>query len=86
MDEHLDGLYAHCHPILKRLKMGDEGMITCTKEYNAEEIELYSRAYAGHKKKWFETSYDKALDVVRVKRGPIPDWEIKEEIDTEEEL
>jgi hypothetical protein len=50
MDEHLDGLSKHVHEALKRLKMGETGAIAITKEYPAEEVELYTHAYAMHKR------------------------------------
>jgi hypothetical protein len=86
MDEHLDGLSNLVHDVLKRLKMGETGAITCTKEYPPEEVQLYVTAYAFHKNKWFEVRYDKASNVVYAKRAEQPNWEVPDEIDREEEL
>ena len=65
MDEHLDGLSKHVHEALKRLKMGETGAIAITKEYPAEEVELYAHAYAMHKRRWFETRHDKTARAAR---------------------
>lgn len=85
MDEHLDGLSTLVHDVLKRLKMGETGTIICTKEYPSDEVLLYVTGYAMHKEKWFETHYDKASNVVHAKRSPIPNWEVSDVVDPEEE-
>jgi hypothetical protein len=86
MDDHLDGLSAHVHDVLKRLKIGEIGSVAVTKEFTAEEIRLYAIAYGMHKNKWFEAKHDKASNTVQCKRAPEPDWAIQDEIDKEEEL
>lgn len=86
MDEHLDGLSAHVHEVVKRLKMGETGSISVTKQYPAEEIRLYTMAYGEFKKKWFDTKHDKASNAVVCTRIPEPDWRVPDVIDHEEEL
>ena len=86
MDEFLDGMYAYVHPYLKRLKLNQYAMLPCTKEYTAKEIQLYVRAYALHKRKWFETKYDAPVNGVMAKRVEMPSWRKPVEIDEEEEL
>jgi hypothetical protein len=83
-DEHLDGLSKLVHEALKRLKMGDSGVISCSKEYKQEEVMLYARAYGVHKHKWFEIEYDKTTNIVRAKRAPIPPKTLLQETDEEE--
>jgi hypothetical protein len=86
MDEHLDGLSHIVHDVLKRLKMGETGTITCSKEYQHEEVRLYVNAYALHKHKWFETRYDKATNTIIAKRTEQPKWNSPDKLDSEEEL
>lgn len=86
MDEFLDGLYNLAHPVLKRLKMDDSGVIPCSKQYPSQEVLMYVQGYAFHKHKWFEVRYDKATDAVHVKRTVPPSFRVTEEIDTEEEM
>ena len=74
------------HDVLKRLKIGDTGSITCTKEFPPEEVRLYVTAYAFHKKKWFAAQYDKVSNTVRCSRGEMPSWVKLVEDDKEEEL
>ena len=86
MDEHLDGLSNIVHDVLKRLKMGETGTITCSKEYPHEEVRLYVNAYALHKKKWFETRYDKASNAITAKRTEQPKWDAADKLDKDEEI
>jgi len=86
MDEYLDGLSKIVHEALKRLKLGDTGTIQCSKNYPATEVLLYVQAYGLHKRKWFESKYDRATDAVHATRGTPPPWDKPDEIDAEEEL
>jgi len=83
-DKHLDDLSKVVHEALKRLRIGDSATISCTKDFKGEEIMLYARAYAYHKMKWFETTFDKTANVVRAKRAEVPPDDFTEEIDEEE--
>jgi hypothetical protein len=86
VDEFLDGLSALVHDVLKRLKVGQTGTIQCSKEYPTEEVRLYALAYAMHKRKWFTIKEDKASNAIVATRTELPDWEVTEEDDKEEEL
>jgi len=72
------------HGALRTLKMGETGYITCDKDHPSEEVIQYVRAYAFHKEKWFDTSYDKTTKVITVVRSSPAPWPEESEHDDEE--
>jgi hypothetical protein len=85
VDQHLKDISEHVHESLKRLKMGDSGVVPITKDFKAEELTRYIQAYAMHKTKWFDLEHDETANVLRATRVTPPPWDIPDEEDTEEE-
>lgn len=84
VDEFLDGMSALVHEAVKRLKMGQSGTIQCSKQYPESEVRQYTMAYALHKEKWFDLTFDKATNVMHATRVEQPNFVIADEIDEEE--
>lgn len=76
--KHLQDLSKFIHDAVRMLKMGETASISCSK-YPAEDVRNYLMAYSFHKKKWFETKYDKTSKLLTAKRAPPPPWEREEE-------
>lgn len=82
-DKHLVAMYHHVHDALRMLKIGDVGVIACTKEFSADDLTYYTQCYAFHKNKWFELSHDHVTSVLNVTRVQVQPWKIPK-IETEE--
>jgi len=82
----LKDLHGLVHHALRRLKMGETGVIQVSAEHPAEDIINYMWAYSFHKRKWFEAKNDKTARVVYAERKPPPPWEKPDEEDEEEEV
>jgi len=85
-DKRLDDIAGIVHESLKRLKMGETGVIPVSKEFRSEELIRYVHAYAMHKSKWFNTEYDATSKAVIATRAPPMPWDIPDEVDLDEVL
>lgn len=73
------------HEAVRLLKMDAKTVIPIGK-FTEEEVRLAMWAYALHKGKWFDSTYDKTSRVFHVQRStPLPEREIEEEFSEEEE-
>ena len=69
----LVSLAAIVHNAVRKLKMGDVGVISVTRTFSADAIIEYARAYAFYKGKWFDFRFDavsRTLYATRVKPPP----------------
>lgn len=74
------------HGALKSLKMGDTGIITCSKKFSSDELREYVTAYAFHKNKWFNVKHDAVANVLFCERTTPPPFEKPETEEDEEEM
>jgi hypothetical protein len=85
--QHLNEMSVIVHAALKTLKMGETGTVSCSKQFNANELREYITAYAFHKNKWFAVKHDAVSNVLFCERVPQPSWDKpKEDKDADEEL
>jgi hypothetical protein len=82
--ERLTGLAKHAQTILRRLRMGEIGTISCSKLYPLDEVRSYVYGYAFHKNKWFDIKTDNVSNSLVVTRAPRP--KPVKEFDGEEEV
>lgn len=72
-------IYDLVHEAVRMLKIGESGTISLGK-FSREEVQSYLIGYGGHKKKWFDATYDKTSRALRVTRGkPLPHDKPKKE-------
>jgi hypothetical protein len=83
--DQLNALYKHCHGVVRSLKIGDTGAISCTKEFSATDIKHYMVGYAFFKHKWFEVNHDAVANVINAKRVVVPSFLPPQEPDEFEE-
>lgn len=81
----LNDLSKHCHNVVRMLKIGDTGVIPCTKEFSATDIKHYMVGYAFFKHKWFEVNHDAVSNVIYAKRVVVPSFLPMKEPDEFEE-
>lgn len=72
------------HGALRKLKIGEKASIACEKHAPGE-MTNYIRAYAFHKGKWFDTTYDATSKVLTAVRGSPPPWDEPELLDNDDE-
>ena len=71
-NKRLNALAKHAYNVLRKLKMGDHGAISCSAQYPMDEVRGYIYGYAFHKKKWFEVKTDSVANALIVTRAERP--------------
>jgi hypothetical protein len=81
----LVAISALVHGALRKLKMGEKAYISCDK-HPVGDVANYLRAYAFHKEKWFDTTYDATSKVLTAVRSAPPPWDdLDDELDDPDE-
>jgi hypothetical protein len=70
--ERLTALAEHAATVLRKLRMGEQGTISCSTQYPMEAVRSYVYAYAFHKKKWFDVKTDSVANSLVVTRSTPP--------------
>ena len=70
--ERLTSLAQHTIDVLRKLKMGQQGTISCSREFPMDDVRGYIYGYAFHKKKWFEVKTDSVANALIVTRAERP--------------
>jgi len=70
--KHLEALSMHVHLAVRKLKIGDAGIIVCNREFPLDEVREYLFGYASHKRKWFKPKHDPVTNVLHVVRVEVP--------------
>jgi len=71
-NQRLNDLAKHAYNVLRKLKMGDRGTISCGRQFPMDEVRGYIYGYAFHKKKWFDIQTDSVSSSLIVTRAPKP--------------
>jgi hypothetical protein len=70
--ERLTAMAKHTTDVLRKLKMGQQGTISCSAAYPMDDVRSYIYGYAFHKKKWFEVKTDSVANSLVVTRAERP--------------
>ena len=80
----LESISSLVHGVLRKLKLGEKGYISCDKHAPGD-VQNYLRAYAFHKGKWFDTTYDATSKVLIAVRSDPPPWDEADEYNDPDE-